>query len=121
MSRNPKLTITLTGRPPVTVTKAEWPIIAISKVYDGKFESDSKNIRCVTVRENDDGRVIVYAWYKTKEDGMSGYRGGVMTEAPVDDASIVGLINAVTLSVLGKDHKVIGEKCIAQLPPEEIS
>jgi hypothetical protein len=119
-SQNPKLTITLTGRAPISITKTEWPILAIGKIFDGPKEDESKNIRCTTVREHEDGRVIVYSWWKSKETGIPWTRGGIITERPVSDEEIVQYIKDVTRNVLSEEHMDVAERCIANMPPEEV-
>src|SRR5664279_3589826 len=57
-----KLTIALTGRAPITIDKADWPIIARSKI-DWTEDAHQKKFRLV-VRQHADRRAIVYGIYE---------------------------------------------------------
>jgi hypothetical protein len=57
-----KLTIALTGRAPITIDKADWPIIAQSKI-DWTEDAHQKKFRLV-VRQHTDLRTIVYGIYE---------------------------------------------------------
>src|SRR5216684_1858168 len=78
------LTITLTGRAPVTVDKAEWPIIASSKRHDGQVEVQANRTWRLAVRQHADGRAIVYGVYDTNWQGAHGKRGGELLAAGDD-------------------------------------
>lgn len=60
-------TITLTGRPPVRVDDADWPVIAVGSWdrHDGQvaYQANRKWRLWIRVRENADGRRIVYGKY----------------------------------------------------------
>jgi hypothetical protein len=60
-------TITLTGRPPVRIVTARWPIIAHADdlEHDGAVESQAFRTSrwSIRVRQHADGRAIVYAVY----------------------------------------------------------
>lgn len=60
-------TITLTGRPPVRVDDADWPMLAVGSWdrHDGQvaYQANRKWRLWVRVREHADGRRIVYAKY----------------------------------------------------------
>lgn len=61
------LTITLTGRRPVTIKRADWPFIAEAehKEWNGQYEfqANRKWTYRLKARQHADGRTIVYAVY----------------------------------------------------------
>ncbi len=57
-----KLTIALTGRAPITIDKADWPMIARSRI-DWTEDAHQKKFRLV-VRQHADQRAIVYGIYE---------------------------------------------------------
>src|SRR5664279_1442634 len=57
-----KLTIALTGRAPITIDKADWPIIAQSKI-NWTEDAHQKKFRLI-VRQHADRRAIVYGIYE---------------------------------------------------------
>src|SRR3990167_4789518 len=86
MSPRERLTITLTDRPPVTVTTAHWPIVAAASDswHDNQYESQA-NRRTkwrLVVRQHADGPAVVYAVYEhdTQFQGERGVdrRGGAL-------------------------------------------
>lgn len=99
-----KRTITLTGRPPVTIREAEWPVIA-----HGCADDDDRNNpgnppnreweRTIRVRQHADGRVLVYGIYSYSTcfqgESDAGARAGVLLSAPVTPAQIIDAIETV--------------------------
>lgn len=61
------LTITLSRRPPVKITKGDWPVIAsaFDRDHDGTIEEHANRREAwrLTVRQHTDGRAIVYGVY----------------------------------------------------------
>lgn len=127
-----KLTITLTDRPPVKITEADWPIIA-----EGRWDDHDGQIECqanrtwtawLKVRQHTDGRTLVYGRYCHASDfqNESGadHRDGQML-ATGEVAGIVAAIQSVGACLAersGDAHwdDVIAE-CIADLPAEELT
>ena len=79
-----KLTIALTGRAPITIDKADWPIIARSKI-DWTEDAHQKKFRLV-VRQHADRRAIVYGIYEYQTtyagDQPRSERGGEYPRTP---------------------------------------
>lgn len=113
---NEKLTITLTGRAPVTVNKEDWPVIATAKWHDGReIECQSNRRRRVTVRQHEDGRAIVYGVFDSNWQGENDVRRG---ELLGKDADIPAAIHRVTEAIGGDAD--LAEECIADLPAVEL-
>src|SRR6266498_2539445 len=110
------LTITLTGRAPVKIAKAEWPILAEAKWWDNQYESQANRTARLVVRQHEDGRAIVYGITTSQWQGESGARGGELFEA---GASISDALYRVAESV-GIDQGLV-ERCIADLPAEDLT
>lgn len=146
MTETKTRTITLTGRPPVRIREAEWPIIATAKgdSYSGsdysryqqalgQRECDEYSIR---VRQHADGRTLVYgvlsaaisAWGQPAH-GES-HRGGVLLvpagDGPLrsDDGRVVEMSEiAAAIRRVGEECGIpdaVIRECIADLPAEEI-
>ena len=88
-----KLTITLTDRPPVKITEADWPVIADGswKDWDNTYEFQANRTWAawLKVRQHADGRTIVYGGYSyttqfQNESGAS-YREGQMITPSAED------------------------------------
>lgn len=90
-------TITLTGRPPVQIREADWPIIAegtgdsyASQDYSryrqalGQGELDEYSLR---VRQHADGRTLVYGVLSGASTwtGTESIRGGVLLPSPAPE------------------------------------
>lgn len=118
-----KLTITLTGRRPVTVDKEAWPILARASVRPGSSRNgtpvpDSQtDLHKMIVRQHADGRTIVYAIVDaaTSWTGTEDMRGGELLGS---DAFIAKAIERVG-EHCGILPSVIRD-CIADLPAEEL-
>lgn len=123
---NEKLTITLTDRTPVKITKEEWPIIASAKWHDGReVESQSNRRNTLIVRQHNDGRTIVYGIYDSNWQGEKSRRGGELItvggaseETVGDTTTIIAAIRRVAEG-LGFSGE-LAQECIADLPAEEI-
>ena len=85
-----KLTITLTGIPPVQITKADWPVLASAehREWDNtyEFQANRKSSWKLIVRQHEDGRTIVYGIYtyvtQWEKENSHDVRGGEMLAVP---------------------------------------
>jgi hypothetical protein len=136
MNDNPKLTITLTNRPPVSIRKADWPVLAQGhdKWYEGEHECQANRSTHwhLIVRRHADGRAIVYGIYKhySAWRGEKGHdlRAGELLDAGAD------LIPAIHRMASGMQERVehcangedaaeflcLADECIADLPATEL-
>jgi len=130
-----KRTITLTGRPPVRIVEADWPVIACGDgdSYGGDYcrrnqalalgECDRYWIR---VRRHVDGairRVLVYAIldaaieaWGAPAGGVSHREGELLTADETDD--LAGAIRRVGEEACIPDEVI--RECIADLPAEDL-
>lgn len=115
-NENPKLTITLTGRRPVSIIKADWPVVASAKDWDNEHECQANRTYKLLVRQHQDGRALVYGIYDTDFTYENGRRGGEMVEA---DADIPAAIKRVG-EYLEMSRDLIDE-CVADLPAEDLA
>lgn len=114
-----KLTITLTDRAPVTIVKADWGVIASAKDYDNQHESQANRTWRLTVREHNDGRVIVSGVYSTAFQGERDRRAGELVAAN-DDTSYDYLAAVIRRVAEACGCEQIADACIADLPAQEI-
>lgn len=135
-----KRTITLTGRPPVSIVEADWPVIAYAKGdswegndYARYQQADMQgelDKYYLTARQHSDGRTLVYGVLITRTFTISpqpDYRGGILMDAPsrLEDAGQrqAGREVAEALRSVGREcglpDSVIRE-AIADLPAEEL-
>ena len=138
-NENPKLTITLTGRWPVRITKAEWPVLASASDshHDGQVEcqANRKASWDLKVRRHSDGRAVVYAIYahsstfgsETKPPQCCDARDGDLLAADADLPAAISHVAAVIESRLTRDGAYgrdvfprLARECIADLPADEI-
>ena len=95
---NPYLTITLTGKPPVKITKDDWPVVASAqdKEWDNRYEFQANRTATwkLTVRQHADGRTIVYGVYSYSSqyqgESCRDLRGGEMLTVADATADCVG-------------------------------
>jgi len=113
------LKITLTGRAPVRVTKADWPVIAEADGWQGsEVQCQARRKWWARVRRHADGRSIVYA---ADEIGGGGdyagareYRAGELLSAGADvPAACLRVMEAV-------GREAYAEELIAALPAEDL-
>jgi hypothetical protein len=122
-----KLTITLTGRRPVTITKADWPIIARAVESPGDFVNGTPvpdyevDTHKMIVRQHADGRCIVYAILSgaTAWTGTEGRREGELLPTYAEPLMIANAIKRVG-DECGILDSVIRD-CIADMPAEELA
>lgn len=129
-------TITLTGRPPVSIDEDQWPTIAkgTAKEFDNQYEFQANRISNwgVYVRQHADGRALVYAVYRHTSNwqGARGYdaRRGVLLPVAADMDDICRAIETVCDDIAkaeahGDDASrwpTLAAECIADLPAETI-
>lgn len=129
-------TITLTGRPPVTIDEDTWETIAQAKdkEHDGQVESQANRVSewAIRVRQHEDGRAIVYATYSysSQWQGARSYsaKRGVMLPTGSDADAICRAIRAVAREIADAEcHEgdearwpTIAAECIADMPAETL-
>lgn len=129
-----KRTITLTDRAPVRISEDEWPVIA-----EGNYDDHDGEVRCqanrvtsalMRVRQNSDGRTIVYAVYDydtlfSNEDSYV-IRAGELLEPGVCVVDAIRTVSATIIDSRVASDEVsehmerVERECIADLPAEEI-
>lgn len=126
-------TITLTGRPPVTISNDNWPLIASAsdKDFDNQYEFQANRISkwFIGARQHEDGRAIVYATYSYSSNwqGARDYaaKHGVIVDK---DGDICRAIESVADDMAaaecngddGARWKTLAAECIADMPAEEL-
>jgi hypothetical protein len=126
-------TITLTGRRPVTIDEAEWPIIA--RASDDDYQGNDPALHqqasdqgqldeySLRVRQHADGRAIVYGTYEegwnSKHDGLT--HAGEIVDNPPGDYSARRVEDAIERvgETLGVPAQLVAD-CIADLPAETL-
>jgi hypothetical protein len=134
-----KLTITLTGRAPVKITKEDWPVIASSgdTWHDGQIECQANRTKAwkLIVRQHADGRTLVYGVFASTSqfqgEGSVNVCGGELLTVEGTTADKVGDTEPIIAAIfrVGVDmHKRSGAvefarlayECIADLPAVEL-
>jgi hypothetical protein len=105
------LTITLTGRPPVRIDKAEWPILATANgdsYGSGDYSRHQQALGCgeldryrLTVRQHADGRAVVYG---VLDAALDRYRLTVRQHAD-GRAVVYGVLDAATAWTHSEDYR----------------
>ncbi len=143
-NENPKLTITLTGRPPVSIVKEAWPIVASGedKEWDNQYEFQANRTAKwkLIVRQHGDGRTIVYAihTYGSQYQGESArdIRGGELLTVTGADAERIGdtgpIVEAISRVAREIEDRMpegqwstgvfprLAHECIGNLPATEL-
>lgn len=111
-------TITLTGRPPVTIIETDWPVTAHGYWHDSKngIEHDWTRRADIRVRQHADGRAIVYGTRRTKWQGERDLAAGELLTG-TDTAALIAAIRRVAVAI---GHDELAQETIADLPPETI-
>ena len=122
-----KRTITLTGRRPVNISEADWPMVAHGMGDSGnaldsahhqqawaRGELDAYNLR---VRQHADGRALVYGRLAaaTAWTGSEDHRGGELLAAGADLAAAITRVG----QECGLPGRVI-RRCLANLPAQAL-
>jgi len=122
---NEYLTVTLTGRPPAKIKKADWPHLASASDNDrhGAQIGNRADWENLVVRQHSDGRAMVYAIYG--EFGLV-IRGGELLEKDDDLVKAIGRVAermAISVGLEGRPGGVfrrLANECIAALPAVEL-
>jgi hypothetical protein len=119
-----KLTITLTGRAPVTIETKLWPVIASAANHEsaarGKDPEEADWKQWLTVRQHADGRAIVYGVHDDARPKESRRAGELITghEHRGTGEGIPDVIYRVAAYL--KFDRDLADKCIANLPAVEV-
>ena len=134
MSKKKEVTIRLTGRPPVTVSKEQWPLIATAEKewHNGpEYDSDQSSYWWMRVRQHDNGRAVVYAGYRYEtrvqgEKDIEHYRGVMVPEGSIEAICAAVAVVASQISELPADGcddekwPALAEECLQDMPPERL-
>lgn len=102
-----------------------WPIIASAQTFGpGEIECQANEEWSIRVREHADGRRIVYAYRDRGPGGMPlsyrGIRAGRLIPAHVASPDDDATIKAISEMGDAIDDNNLADRCIADLPAEEI-
>ncbi len=104
-----KLTITLTGRRPITVYREEWPYIAYAV-------EKAAPVCELMARAHADGRTVVYGMRYSP--GGPDHRRGLLLPATAGEQKVVDAIKEVCQQLEGPAE--LAQRCIANLAAERI-
>lgn len=94
-------------------------MIASARDWDNQYESQANRTWRLTVREHEDGRVIVYGVYTTQFQGERAARAGELIPANSDtDYDYLAPVIRRVAEASGCEQ--IAAACIADLPAQEI-
>ena len=115
-----KIKIPMSERRPLSIVKADWPLIASADRHDGQVECQANHLWTIRVREHADGRRLVYGWVREGNGGVyAGWRGaegGFLVEAG-DEAETIRAIRRIG-GIIDDDR--LADECIADLPAEDL-
>lgn len=130
---NPRLTIKFSDRPPVTITKSAWPVVAKATYEDYDNEYRFQAFRTwdasVIVRQHADGRTIVYAtyWFSTawqNERDVQCYSGQMLSPEQGRDVDVVCATIRQVCGGMSDDCKCdwneLAADCINDMPADRI-
>jgi hypothetical protein len=128
MTTEEKLKITMSERRPMSIVKADWPVIAKGSAFSGQYEFQAADGARVRVRRHADGRMIVYGYAGDWDGGGRPTRenreAGFLIPADADSAEVVRAIRRVAgilaeTDIAGQYADEAARNCIADLPAEE--
>ncbi len=108
-----KLTITMSGRRPISIVRADWP-----KVASAAADKFGRAKQYLNVREHADGRVIVHGIEKPFGEARGAEaekRAGLLLEPGEDVAAAIKWV----ADRLGFPD-AMADECLAKLPPEDV-
>ncbi len=110
------LTIPITDGAPVRIVESDWPLVAqASGEWHDPDEYDSRKREYeLSVRQHEDGRMIVYAKLDPPKAGQPGRAG--LVDPPED---LTETVRKVGRDVGLPNHAI--QECLADLPPVELS
>lgn len=118
-----RLTITLTGRPPVSIDRDLWPVLCSAHRHDGReYESQANRHFRLTVRQHQDGRAVVYGSYQSNWQDERDRRGGELLTADQAGLAHDSITDAIRRVCDALDFdRAVAEECIASMPAEVLS
>ena len=110
-----KRTITLSGRAPVTINDADWPIIAEATANNSHngIDRDATRDAWMKVRRHADGRTIVYGCRETRWQGEHDHRAGVLVPSSENIEQVIQLVGG---QLWGDE---LAQACLEDLPAVE--
>lgn len=119
-----KITVPMSERRPLKISKADWKLIADVDRHDGQIEYQANHKWAIRVRQHADGRRVVYGWLREgnggSHAGWRGAEGGFLIPAidgKPDDEETIRAIRRVGGII---DDDAMAAECIRDLPAEEI-
>ena len=126
MTEKKKIDITLTGRPPVKIVAADWPVIADVDAFDGQHECQANTVWRMKVRGHADGRHIVYGWQKGGPGGRAIgeraiYAGYLLLPSEHAHKTMHEVTSAIAAVGVAIENAPLADDCVASLPAEELT
>jgi len=121
-----KITITMSERRPITIVADEWPCVAYGEDYSGEHDFQAFDGAWIRVRQHTDGRAIVYGyagdWKGGGRPGRRDVSAGFLLDKSDDIARAVRRVQGILTECDMAGYCALGaaERCIADLPAEEI-
>lgn len=121
-----KITITMSERRPITIVADEWPQVAYGEDYSGQYDFQAFDGAWIRVRQHEDGRAIVcgYAgdWKGGGRPDRRDVSAGFLLDKGDDIARAVRRVQGILAdcNMAGDYAEGAAERCIADLPAEEI-
>jgi len=128
MTTQEKIKITMSERRPLSIVKADWPVIARGKAYSGQHEFQAFDGARITVRRHADGRMLVYGyagdWDCGGRPSRENREAGFIVAAHEGSEEVVRAIRRVAgiladTEWVGQMADEAARDCIADLPAEE--
>lgn len=125
MTTTKNIKITLSDRRPVSIDPEKWPIAASVSDHDGQVKCQANTIWYIKVRENEDGRRVVYGAKDAGDGGQHmGFRGtygGFLIDKLESGQNEEETIRAIRRVAGMIERDDLGAECIGDLPATELT
>ncbi len=126
MNKDDKITIRMSERSPIRISKSEWPTIACGEWFSGQYPFQSYDGAQILVRRHADGRLIVYGYAgdwdgggrPTREDRTAGF----FLNAGDDVVRAIRRVGGILADTeyVGNGAHTAERDCIADLPAQDV-
>jgi hypothetical protein len=125
MTTTDKITITMSERRPLKISKDAWPVIASGEGFAGQYDFQSFDGAIIRVRRHADGRAIVHGyagdWDGGGRPGRRDVEAGFLVDAGGDVVRAIRRVQGILegCSIAGYYARGAADRCIGELPAED--